>query len=323
MSVAWGIISTARINDLILAGARQSDRVRMVAVASRDRDRAEAYSREHGLERGYGSYEELLGDPGIEAVYISLPNAFHVEWSIRALRAGKHVLCEKPFTRQPREVESAFDVAEQEGRLLTEAFMWRHHPQIRRLQELLGEGAIGELKLVRSVHSFTAGDPRDIRLLTELDGGALMDVGCYCIHAARLLAGEPERVYGEAVRNEAGVDVRVAGTMRFANGVVSQFEAGLDLPVREELEAVGTHGSLRLSDPWHGFSPHLELRRDGSVEEIALEPADSYRLELEDLSDAILGHGEPLLGRQDALGQARTLEALFVSAERRLPVALG
>jgi xylose dehydrogenase (NAD/NADP) len=323
VTVAWGIVSTARINQLILRGARQSSRVRFLAVGSRNRARAEAYAREQGIDRAYGSYEELLEDPEIQAVYVSLPNALHIEWSIRALRAGKHVLCEKPLTRHPEEVERAYDVADQEGRLLMEAFMWRHHPQVARLRELIAQGTIGELKLIRAVHSFTADDPRDVRLLTELDGGSLMDVGCYCVHAARLLAGEPERVYGEAVKNEAGVDVRFAGTIRSRGGVLSQFESGLDLPVREELEVVGHEGSLRLPDPWHGFSPGIELHRAGAFEEIAVDPADSYGLELENLSAALLGEAEPLLGRDDALLQARALEALFAAAERGSPVELS
>jgi xylose dehydrogenase (NAD/NADP) len=322
VALTWGIMSTARINELILAGARQSRRVRMVAVGSRDRARAEAYAREHGLERAYGSYEELLADPGIRAVYISLPNALHIEWSIRALHAGKHVLCEKPLTPRPEEVEAAFDVAEQEGLLLMEAFMWRHHPQVRRLQDLIAEGAIGELTLVRATHSFTAGEPRDMRLWTGPDGGALLDVGCYCVHAARLIAGEPQRVYGEAVRNEAGVDVRFVGTMRFRGGVLGQFDSGLDLPRRRMLEVVGESASIRLPDPWHGYSARIELHRGGTVEEIAVEPADAYGLQLENLSDAVLDAAEPLLGRHDALQQARALEALFASADGGVPVAL-
>ena len=288
----------------------------------RDRVRAEAYAREQGLERAYGSYEELLEDPDVQAVYVSLPNSFHVEWSIRALRAGKHVLCEKPLTRHPEEVEEAFDVAEQEGRFLMEAFMWCHAPQFGRVQELLRDGAIGELRLVRASHSFTADDPRDIRLLTELDGGSLMDVGCYCVHAARLLAGEPERAYGEAIRNDSGVDVRFAGTLTFPIGVVAHFDAGLDVPVREQLEVVGADGSLVLTDPWHAVSPRIELRTSRGDEVIEPSAVDAYRLEVENLSDAILGVAEPLLGREDALGQARTLEALFASAERGEPVAL-
>ena len=323
MAVSWGVLSTARINDLVLAGARKSDRVRFVAVGSRDRARAEAYARANGLERAYGSYQELVDDPELQAVYISLPNDAHVEWSIRALRAGKHVLCEKPLTRRPEEAVEAFDVSEREGRLLMEAFMWLHNPQIRRLEELLAEGAIGAPRLIRAVHTFVADDPRDIRLLTELDGGSLMDVGCYCVHAARRLAGEPEQVYGEAVRNDAGVDVRFAGTMRFAGGVLAQFSSGLDIPEIHGLEVVGETGSLALDDPWHGWTaPRIELRRADGAEELRFEPVDPYQLELENLSDAILGEADLLLGRDDAVAQATALAALFASAERREPVEL-
>jgi xylose dehydrogenase (NAD/NADP) len=320
VSVAWGILSTARINELVLAGARKSDRVEMVAVGSRDRARAEAYASEHGLERAHGSYQELVDDPAIDAVYISLPNDAHAEWSIRVLRAGKHVLCEKPLTRRAAEAEEAFDVAEQEGRLLMEAFMWRHHPQIRRLEQLTAEGAIGKLRLIRAVHSFTADDPLDIRLLTELDGGSLMDVGCYCVHASRHLAGEPERVYGEAVWNDAGVDVRFAGTMVFPGEILSQISCGLDVLETHQLEVQGDSGILFLDDPWHGWTaPRIELRTDDGLEEIRFEPADPYQLELENFSDAILGGAEPLLGRADAVGQARALELLFSSAKRGEP----
>jgi len=318
----WGIISTARINLLVLEGARASDRVNVIAVASRDAARAEAYAREHGIERAYGGYDALLADPDIEAVYISLPNALHVEWSIRALEAGKHVLCEKPLTRRAGEAEEAFDAAERAGRLLMEAFMYRHNPQTGRLRELVDEGAIGTLQLVRSAFSFTARDPEDVRLLTELDGGSLMDVGCYCVSASRLLAGEPERVYGEQVQTETGVDARFSGTMRFPGGVIAQFDSGLVLPDRAELEAIGDEGSLFLANPWHCREPVIELRREGGGEKIRLERQDSYRLELENLSAAVGGKAAPLLGREDAVAQARALEALYRSAERGAPVSL-
>jgi D-xylose 1-dehydrogenase (NADP+, D-xylono-1,5-lactone-forming) len=314
VSVAWGILSTARINRLVLAGARKSDRVDIVAVASRDAARAESYAREQGLERSYGSYEALLEDPELEAVYIPLPNSMHVEWSIRALEAGKHVLCEKPLTRRAEEAERAFDAAVQADRLLMEAFMYRHHPQTHRLSALVERGAVGRLQLVRAAFSFTVQDSTNIRLLAELDGGALMDVGCYCVSATRLVAGEPEHVSAEQVVAPQGVDVRFAGAMRFADDVIAQFDCGLDLPFRDELEVIGSNGSLRLDDPWHCRSPLIELRRDGETERIEIEPADSYQLELENLSDAIRGKAEPLLGRADAVGQAQALEELYRSA---------
>jgi D-xylose 1-dehydrogenase (NADP+, D-xylono-1,5-lactone-forming) len=318
----WGIISTAHINRLVLAGARESERVEVVAVASRDQARAEAYARENGIERAHGSYEALLGDPEVEAVYISLPNAPHVEWSIRALEAGKHVLCEKPLGRHAEDVERAFDVADRTGRLLSEAFMYRHNPQTRRLRELVEEGAIGALRLVRSAFTFKLDDEANVRLSAELEGGALMDVGCYCVSGSRLLGGEPEQVLGHQVVGPSGVDVVFAGTMRFPGDVVAQFDCGFRTPDRDELEVVGEEGSLFLDDPWHCLTPVIEVRRGDGRDEIALEPVDSYRLELENLSDAIAGAPPLLLGREDALGQARAIEALYRSADEGRAVSL-
>jgi D-xylose 1-dehydrogenase (NADP+, D-xylono-1,5-lactone-forming) len=311
----FGIISTARINRLVIAGARKSDRLEVAAVASRDQTRAEAYAREQGIERAYGSYEALLADPELDAVYISLPNSMHVEWSIRALESGKHVLCEKPLTRRVAEAEQAFDVAERTGRLLMEAFMYRHNPQTARLSALVADGAIGALQLVRAAFSFTVDNPSNIRVIADLDGGALMDVGCYCVSASRLLAGQPNDVYGTQVVGDGGVDVRFAATMRFADDVIGQFDCGLDLPTRDELEVIGSEGSLFLDDPFHCRKPVIEVRRGGETERIELEPADSYQLELENMDNAIRGEAELLLGRADAVGQARAIEQLYRSAE--------
>ena len=202
--VNWGIVSTADINRKVIPGAHASEKVELLAVASRDQARADAYAREWEIPRAYGSYEALLADPDIEAVYISLPNTMHVEWSIKALEAGKHVLCEKPFTRHPEEIAAAFDTADRTGRLLTEAFMYRHNPQTKRLAELVAEGAIGELRLVRSAFSYSLYDHDNIRLQTDVEGGSLMDVGCYNVSGSRLLAGEPTRVWGEAWYGPSG-----------------------------------------------------------------------------------------------------------------------
>ncbi len=320
--VRWGILSTARINRSVLAGASESACVDVVAVASRDRERAETYAREHGVGRAHGGYEALLEDPDVEAVYISLPNSLHVEWTIRALEAGKHVLCEKPFDRRASEVERAFDAADRCGRLLMEAFMYRHHPQTRKLEEIVRSGAIGELRLVRSMFSFSLLDPADVRLRPELDGGSLMDLGCYCVNGVRLLAGEPELVFGREVVGPTGVDVRLAGTLAFPGEVVAQLACGLDLPFSAGLEAVGSEGSAFVADPWLCRDPAVELRRGEEVEWIEIEDVDRYRLELENLSEAIRGEAEPLLGRPDAVGQARTIEALYRSATTGEAVSL-
>jgi D-xylose 1-dehydrogenase (NADP+, D-xylono-1,5-lactone-forming) len=321
-AVKWGFLSTADINRKVIPGAHASDKVELVAVASRDKARAEAYAREWQIPRAYGSYEELLSDPEIEAVYISLPNTMHAEWSIRAVEAGKHVLCEKPFTRHPEEVDAAFAAAEQNDRLLSEAFMYRHNPQTRRVSELVAEGAIGELRLVRSAFSYALYDHENIRLRTDVEGGALMDVGCYNVSGSRLLAGEPERVWGEAWYGPSGTDWVFTGTLRFPGDVLATFDCGTALASRDELEAIGSEGSLFLDDPWHCNHPVIELRREDGVERIELDPLDSYRLELENLSDAIRGEADLLLGREDALAQARALEALHRSATTGAAVSL-
>jgi xylose dehydrogenase (NAD/NADP) len=321
-AVKWGIISTADINRKVIPGAHASAKVDLVAVASRDQARADEYAKMWEIERAYGSYEELLADAEVEAVYISLPNTMHCDWSIKAMEAGKHVLCEKPLSRHPAEVEAAFDAAERTGRLLSEAFMYRHNPQTKRAAELVADGAIGEVRLIRSTFSYSLYDEENIRLRTDVEGGALMDVGCYTVSGSRLFGGEPEKAYGEAWFGPSGTDWVFAGTLRFPGDVIALFDCGTALPNRDELEAIGSEGSLFLDDPWHCNGPAIELRRDGNVERIELDAVDSYRLELENVSDAIRGEGELLLGRDDAIGQARALEALHESATNGAPVSL-
>ena len=313
-AVKWGILSTAHINRLVIPGAHKSVKVDLVAVASREQQRAEEYARDWEIERAYGSYEALLEDGEIEAVYISLPNTLHCEWSIRAIEAGKHVLCEKPMSRHTRDVEEAFDAAERSGRILMEAFMYRHNPQTKGLVQLVEAGAIGELRLVRSCFSYSLYDPENIRLRTDVEGGSLMDVGCYCVSGSRLLAGEPDKVYAQQLLGSTGTDWVFTATMGFPGDVFAQFDCGTSLPERDELEAIGTEGSLFLDDPWHCEEPMIELRRDDAVEQIEVEPADSYQLELENLSDAVRGDVEPLLGRADAVAQAQVIESLYRSA---------
>jgi predicted dehydrogenase len=323
-AVSWGLLSTARVNGALVAAAGESELADVVAVASRDGERAREYAEPLGIPRAHGSYEALLADPGVEAVYVSLPNAMHVEWTIRALEAGKHVLCEKPMDRRPQEVARAFDAAERAGLVLSEAFMWRHHPQTRRVLELLGEGAIGEVRLIRACFSFALARDGDVRLDPALDGGSLMDVGCYCVSGARLAAaGEPVSVLAERVTGASGVDVRFSAILRFDGDVLGTLDCGLDVPARHELEVVGSQGRLVLADPWQCRSPLIALERDGKTWFAEIEAADSYRLQLDDVSAAIRGEHAPLLGREDALGQARTIAALEQAAAEGRAVAVG
>ena len=233
--VKWGILSTADINRKLIPGAHASPKVELIAVASRDTGRAEAYAGEWEIDRAYGSYDALLADPDIEAVYIPLPNTLHCDWSIRAMEAGKHVLCEKPLSRHVAEAEEAFAAAKRTGMLLSEAFMYRHNLQTKRIVELIAEGAIGELRLVRSTFSYSLYETDNIRLQTELEGGALMDVGCYCVNGSRLLAGEPERVYADAWFGPTGTDWVLTGSLHFPDDVLGIFDCGTALVDRDEL----------------------------------------------------------------------------------------
>jgi D-xylose 1-dehydrogenase (NADP+, D-xylono-1,5-lactone-forming) len=309
--VRWGLLSTARINEAILTGAAGTDTAEIVAIASRDRSRADEYAREHRLARAYGSYEALLEDDEIEVVYNSLPNSLHVEWSLRALEAGKHVLCEKPMDKRPDEVERAFDTADKAGRLLMEAFMYRHHPQTHKLAEIVRSGAIGELRQLRSVLSWTLMEPTDVRLLPELDGGALMDLGCYCVSMQRLLAGEPELVFGQQRTGPTGVDLGFTALMRFGGDVLGEFHCGFDLPQESGIQAIGSDGFAVVSDPVSCRDPHVEL----NGERIDVDDGDRYFLQVENFSRSVRGEAEPLLGREDALAQARAIAALYRSAE--------
>jgi xylose dehydrogenase (NAD/NADP) len=321
--VRLGLLSTANINQQILAGARASDRVEVAAVASRDEMRAQTYALEHAIPRPHGSYEELLADGEVDAVYISLPNGLHHEWTMRALEAGKHVLCEKPYSRRAAEAEEAFDAAERAGLVLMEAFMYRHHPQTRRVADLVAEGAIGRPRFVRTAFSFALLDDTNVRALPELDGGALMDIGCYCVSGARLLAGEPSAVTGVQVVGPTGIDVAFHGTLELPDEVIGQFDCSFQLPQRQRFEAYGEEGTLVVEAPWRvDWGGDVLLQRGDDVEKVEVEEANSYQLQLENLADAIAGEAEPLLGRDDAVGQARAIESLYASAAERHTVSL-
>jgi D-xylose 1-dehydrogenase (NADP+, D-xylono-1,5-lactone-forming) len=316
--VRWGIIGPGRIAGRLL---KEVDRVRnatVVATASRSRQRADEFAARFRIARVHESYEALLADPGVDAVYIGLPNSLHHPVTMQALAAGKHVLCEKPYSRHPADAVEAFDAAQAKGLVLMEAFMWRHTPKVRRFMELLPE--VGELRSIRATFSFVLEARGDVRLDPKLEGGALMDVGCYCVSGSRLVAGaDPIVVYGEQTLAPSGVDEAFSGLLRFPSGVVAEIVAGFTFDHRS-LEAIGSKANLLLRDPWLGDYGGIRL---GDREIDAPAAQDAYRLELENMGDAILGKAKPLLGRADALGQARTIEALYRSADTSVPVKLA
>jgi predicted dehydrogenase len=296
-----GLLSTARINGAIL-GARSADAPFSVdAVGSRDAVRAQAYAREHGIERAHGSYEALLADAELDAVYIALPNALHHEWTLRALAAGKHVLCEKPYTRRPAEVDEAWDEAERRGLVVTEAYMWRHAAQTRLLRDLLPR--VGEVRAVDAVFTGTLERADDPRWNADLGGGALLDLGCYCVSAARLVLGEPGSVHGEA-RLRGGVDEHFSGLLRFGD-VVATFQCGFTSALVNRIEVIGSSGVLRV--PQAFVDPPGLVLLDG--EEHRVEPGNHYRAELDDFCAAIRGERSVMVDRAEMRGQAMALSA--------------
>ena len=317
MTVRLALLTTANINRAVLDARSDDAPFEIVAVGSRDRARAEAYTREHGIARAHGSYDELLADGGVDAVYIALPNALHHAWTMKALAVGKHVLCEKPYTRRPEQVDEAWDEAERRGLVVMEGYMWRHSPQTRLSVELLPQ--IGELQAVRATFTFSLLRDENVRLLADVGGGSLLDVGCYCVSAARLLAGrEPDRVYGEAWVGRGGVDERFAGVLRFGDDLFATFHSGFTAD-HQQVEAIGRQGTLVVPTPF--------VRPPGIVvlngEEHRVEPGGAYRAELENFCAAIRGEAKPLLGRDDTRGQARTLDALLRSAASGAPVSIA
>jgi len=312
-----GIIGTGGILDRFLPGAHRSTSIEVVAVASRDDERARRFAAERKVERAYGSYDALLADRDVDAVYIPLPNSMHHEWTVRSLRAGKHVMAEKPYSTSAAEVDEAHDLADAAGLVLTEGFMWRHGPHALRFVAELPR--IGELRTIRSTFSFSIESEDDIRLSRELAGGSLMDVGTYCVSAARLIAGrEPLAAIGVAWPAASGVDERFSGILDFGEGVVATLTSGFRSD-HSGIEAIGSAGALRLDYPFAGRATKL-TGPDGFEE--AIPAVDPYELELDDFAAAIRGEHPVRLGRADALGQARALAALYESAAtgRRVPV---
>src|SRR6266545_3462241 len=223
----WGLLSTARINNALIAPLRASKRNQLLAVASRSQANADAYAKEKKISRAHGSYEALLADPEIDVIYNSLPNHLHAEWTIKAVEAGKHVLCEKPLALSFQEVDAIKSAAHKQGRVVMEAFMYRHHPQTLKVQEIVKSGSLGAVKLIRGSFSFVLSREEDIRLLDPaMGGGSIWDIGCYPISYARSVLGEnPLDVFGEQVTGPTGIDETFVGQLRFANDVLAQFDS--------------------------------------------------------------------------------------------------
>lgn len=314
----WGLLSTARINRALIPAIRSSKRNRLRAVASRSQSGADAYAREWKIERALGSYEALLADPEIDIVYNSLPNHLHAEWSIKALRAGKHVLCEKPLGLSVEEVDDMAGAAHESGKVLAEAFMYRHHPQTLKVQEIVAGGQLGTLQLIRGAFTYTLRRERDIRARKETGGGSIWDVGCYPISYARMLTGtEPVGLTGWQVTGPGGADLRFVGQMRFLDDVFCQFDSSFISPSRSFMEIVGNDGVLEIPVP---FKPRpverMMLRRGQKEEIIEVKGGELYIGEVEDMADAALLGKSPRISLADSRGTVMAIVGLIAAAAK-------
>ena len=318
----WGLLSTARINRALIPPLRASPRNELAAVASRSQAAADAYAQEWGIPRALGSYQALIDDPGIDVIYNPLPNHLHAEWSIRALRAGKHVLCEKPLALTLEDVDRMAAASRETGRTLAEAFMYRHHPQTLKARELARDGAIGRLQLIKGAFTFTLKKPDDYRLRPEMGGGSLWDVGCYPVSYARLVAeAEPLEVFGWQTLSPTGIDETFTGQMRFPDGVQAQFDCGFTSPYRTSIEIVGSEGAITVPEPFKPGAPgRLSLMRGEGTETIEVDGQELYSGEVEDMADAVLLGKPPRVSLADSRGNAAAILALLESARTGRPV---
>lgn len=316
----FGVLGSANIGkNQVNPAIRTARNAELVSVASRDEARAVAFAEAGGFRRHHGSYEALVADPEIDAVYIPLPNSMHREWTIRAAEEGKHILCEKPLATSVAEAREMQAAADANGVVLMEAFMYRFHPRTVRLLELAKPETIGDLRMIRSSFVVKLPSATNIRFYPELGGGALRDLGCYCIDVSRRIAGaEPVEVQAFATWNDRGVDVAMTATLRFPNDVAAQFDCSFLMERREFVEAAGLAASV--SSPAETFVNSVDTveileRRNLSADVHHPVRGDNhYRLMVEYFADAVIGKTPPRYGIKDSLGNLAVIEALYASA---------
>ena len=313
----WGFISTARINKSLITPLRMSKRSHLLGIASRSLDTARAYAKKNHIPKMDGSYEDLLADPNIDVVYISLPNSLHAEWTIKTLQAGKHVLCEKPLAVSLAEVDAVREAANQSGRVAAEAFMYRHHPQTIKVQQLIENGSIGKPQFMRGWFTFSLNRLEDIRLNSELGGGSIWDIGCYPISYARMLmCAKPSQVFGWQISSSSGVDLTFAGQLLFSGDVCAQVFSSFRSPHCTGFQIVGSEASLSITDP---FSPcgksQIILRGDRNKELIHFSQQELYLGEVEDMANAIIKGQPPRISLQESRDNVETTLALLESTK--------
>jgi predicted dehydrogenase len=329
-ALRWGLLGTALINRRLIPAMRAARRSQLSAVASRDGGRATGYAREWGIATAHASYDALLRDRSVDAIYVSLPNSLHVEWTLRALDAGKHVLCEKPLALTPGDVDRVAAVAHARSLVVAEAFMYRHEPLIAKVLELVRGGAIGRPWLITSGFSFIQSRVPDVRLDPALGGGSLWDIGCYAVSVARLVAErEPAAAFGLATMTESGVDDAFSGVLHFSGGLVAAVHSSFRAEYRTWLEIAGADGVMRVENPFRPRQREAIVIQRGNetsgVETSSIDVSGSPELfvrQVEDFVAAALDGRPQAVSLAETRGNAAALVALYASAATGCTVAI-
>ena len=320
--VRWGILSTANIGrGRVIPAIKESSNGEVVAVASRDLDKARQFAAENDIPTAHGSYEELIANPEIDAIYNPLPNHLHAEWSIRCAEAVKPVLCEKPLASDAAEAQQMVDAFKSRRVLFAEAFMYRFHPQTQRVLQLIAEDAIGELQLLQARFTFAIQSEENIRLSAELAGGAVRDVGCYCINIMRLITGEePDAVKAMARFGETtGVDETLTGLLSFPSGVLGHFDCGLRSYRSHQCEITGSSGRILIDEAFVASPDRgtmIRVWQDDVYAEVHVPAANHYTLMVEDFGDALLNNRPPRYDPQDGVANMQVIDKLLASARQ-------
>ena len=317
--IRWGVLSTARIGqNHVIPAMQQGTYSAVTAIASRDKERAESVAQKFGIAKAYGSYEELLKDPDVDAIYIPLPNEQHVPWSIKTLEAGKHVLCEKPIALTANEAQTLVDAAARYPQLkIMEAFMYRFHPQWLRAKQLVSDGAIGDLRTIQSFFAYSNLDPTNIRNQADHGGGGLMDIGCYNISFSRFIFGvEPTRVcsmveYDPTFRT----DRLVSGMLSFGSGTAT-FTCSTQISPYQRVNIFGTTGRIEIEIPVNAPAKRpcrIWYAHNSTTDELVLDTSNQYTLQGDALSRAILDGAPVPTPLDDAVANMRVIDALYAS----------
>jgi xylose dehydrogenase (NAD/NADP) len=313
----WGLLSTARINRALIPAIRASQHSELAAVASRSQETAIQYARKEGISQAFGSYDDLLADPNIDVIYNPLPNHLHADWTIRAVQSGKHVLTEKPLALTAAEVDAIDRAARSTGKIVAEAFMYRHDPKTLKVQDLIANGAVGEVRTIQGMFSFPLDRPGDIRWQPDMGGGSLWDIGCYPISYSHMIAGgPPEQVFGWQKTSASGVDVDFTGQMKYPGGITAQFFSSFALPQRTLMEIHGTHGTLSIPMPFIPRDPAvgITLHTGKGQETFSFAAHEVYLGEVEDMENAILFGTKPRISLEVSGQNVQTILSLYHSA---------